>query len=190
LEFLFRGIIQNLFHSRYDSKASAARFLLDYDESMDNAQYYERMDYHEENINQNSKPINKTSGRSTDEFNDVLIMKSNEQITGEKSYLPPSRDSCAYGLFWWFLFPNYRDYLCLFAASLLYVIASIKWRTHSTTHILGGFISILWLGCCLGWLWRHTNSVFVSALLQVLIIFCSRYVFANNSLCANACGRY
>lgn len=112
-------------------------------------------------------------------------------ITKPRSYLPKPKDTCSNGVLWWLTFNNARDYVCLFIASIFYAVIVLHWNSDnaSVDDKVGAFFIVLWLGCCCGWVWRHTNSVFASAILNSLILFVAINVFARQStpLCNGAC---
>ena len=58
----------------------------------------------------------------------------------------------------------------------------------SSKDVLGAIIVLFWLGICCSWLYRHTTSCVLTALLESLIVFLTQEIFSKKySLCNHAC---
>jgi len=168
-EFVYRGVIQNLFHSALDFKSEANSFL--------KGIYRELSDL-------------SPDPQSRDEHAVVLIDDQTHSVVGSDVVIEYAAfDTNTWAKCFCLRMANARDWIVIVIASLIYSLTSVNYkRFEATQDLIYGMILLFWLGFCSGWLYKVTHSCFISAVFNALIVFNFKYIFnPNTPFCDGAC---
>mmetsp|Transcript_28694 Transcript_28694/g.40028 ORF Transcript_28694/g.40028 Transcript_28694/m.40028 type:complete len:416 (+) Transcript_28694:81-1328(+) len=175
-EILFRGVIQNLLHSRLESSAEISKYTQDQREALCLGDYPRYAAIDDNEMHEDSDD----SGNGTDE--DILdpeatIIYTGFQAPNAKEYQEIHQDFYSRGICCWLSFPTFMDYMALLITSLVYAIAVMDHRQWSHQKDGEVFLFALLLGVVCGYVWRQTSKVTASALVHSIIYYVGVHIF-------------
>eukprot|EP01084_Bolivina_argentea_P218828 371270_1 len=221
-EMLYRGVVQNLFHSALDFRSEARSYLrggkfnsslIDiYDETTDeksndgimvSPQMSDRL--------KNKSAANRAALNTVNSINagpsmiinnkmddavDINTLPYFEGSSGDSDEIDKrnehrERDTLLFnkGICYFLRFDNFRDWFVIVISSIIYAITIVDYKHYDETKdLIYGMILMFWLSICCGWLYRLTNSCFISAIFNSIILFNFKYIFnPNTQFCNGAC---
>ncbi|GAB5371496.1 hypothetical protein AAMO2058_001584900 [Amorphochlora amoebiformis] len=165
-EILFRGIIQNLLHSRLESNADITKYTSQKDNkgalSMREWPNYSAVD-------------GKEGGESPDEEDNNLFYESDIARRNPETFQDIHQEFYKRGVCCWLTLPTIRDWIALIISSFIYAFSLMDHR-HWDNNGGVAFTTLLILGMVCGYTWRQTSKVTTSAAVHAFVTYVGIYI--------------
>jgi len=157
-EILFRGVIQNLLHSRFEASSAISKY------TTEGGSSYELPSA----LNVTSYPSYSAVGQ---DIEDLDAECSDHKIYAkQRTYGDVHSSFFKRGVCCWFLIPTLRDWAVLFLTSIIFAIAVTDHRRWGDGCGLA-FGMAMTLGIACGYTWRLTSKVTASALVHAIVLY-------------------